>query len=237
MASKVFRRMLIWKWVVRVMGVRDMSHPRASNMSIRHANKIFNRMGGMEGISKITPFLYTRAPLKIAGYFHLTSPRQPMIVRKPNGWTPESRRTRATAQLAPPLSTLSLDRFNMRVSVILRSNGQVVAYLAFTPQVRGSILGLGKTDHLIGISAHAHQRSVVTYTKFGTLHEGGGPRILNHGQVTSATSELASLFPNLHIIPIGGCLSLDRFSVYWPLGPVCFQWYEARTRDMPVTSP
>ncbi|GFT33823.1 hypothetical protein TNCV_4383291 [Trichonephila clavipes] len=39
------------------------------------------------GDQRITPFQCTRASLNIVGYYHLTSPRQPMTVRKPNRWT------------------------------------------------------------------------------------------------------------------------------------------------------
>ncbi|GFV58554.1 hypothetical protein TNCV_2915431 [Trichonephila clavipes] len=38
--------------------------------------------------------------------------------------------------------------------------------------------------------------------------------ILNHGQVTWTTPELALLSPNYHTTPTGGRLALDRFNVY-----------------------
>ncbi|GFY34172.1 hypothetical protein TNCV_2504751 [Trichonephila clavipes] len=40
--------------------------------------------------------------------------------------------------------------------------------------------------------------------------------ILNHGQVTRTTPELASLPhpPNFHAIPMGGSLSFDRFIMH-----------------------
>ncbi|GFV34967.1 hypothetical protein TNCV_2097951 [Trichonephila clavipes] len=38
-------------------------------------------------VGRITPFLCTRAHLNIADSCHLTSPWQPITVRKPNGWT------------------------------------------------------------------------------------------------------------------------------------------------------
>ncbi|GFU37628.1 uncharacterized protein TNCV_4275261 [Trichonephila clavipes] len=46
----------------------------------------------------ITPFLCTRASLYIAWTFDLISPRQPMTVRKPNGWTPESRNSECNSR-------------------------------------------------------------------------------------------------------------------------------------------
>ncbi|GFX75330.1 hypothetical protein TNCV_3043521 [Trichonephila clavipes] len=77
-------------------------------------------------------------------------------------------------------------------------SGRMVTYHASAPQVQGSILGLLKvdlafypfngsinfawglkigvslqTDHLIGMSAHAPQRQMVTYTEMGTV--GLGP--------------------------------------------------------------
>ncbi|GFU31878.1 hypothetical protein TNCV_1111371 [Trichonephila clavipes] len=58
----------------------------------------------------------------------------------------------------------------------LTTNGRVVAYHAATPQVRGSILGLGKTDHLNGTSAQAPERPKVTCAGMGTV----GPRGLLH---------------------------------------------------------
>ncbi|GFY10319.1 transposase [Trichonephila clavipes] len=60
--------------------------------------------------------------------------------------------------------------------------------------------------------------------------------ILNHGQVTRTTPELArSLI--FHTTPTGGCLSLDRFNTHRPLRTVDFQRYQARTHDAPATSP
>ncbi|GFW74032.1 hypothetical protein TNCV_545561 [Trichonephila clavipes] len=41
--------------------------------------------------------------------------------------------------------------------------------------------------------------------------------ILNHGQVTRMTPELAPTSPNSHTTPAGGRLSPDRFNVYQPV--------------------
>ncbi|GFU86165.1 hypothetical protein TNCV_368231 [Trichonephila clavipes] len=40
-----------------------------------------------------------------------------------------------------------------------------------------------------------------------------GPRNLNHSEVTRTTPDLTPHSPNLCTIPMGGCLSLDRFNV------------------------
>ncbi|GFY05357.1 hypothetical protein TNCV_2208021 [Trichonephila clavipes] len=59
--------------------------------------------------------------------------------------------------------------------------------------------------------------------------------ILNHGQVTRTTTELAP--PPLTFIPTGGRFSLNRFNVQQPLCTAGLQQFQARTRDTPVTSP
>ncbi|GFW06441.1 hypothetical protein TNCV_2187751 [Trichonephila clavipes] len=40
--------------------------------------------------------------------------------------------------------------------------------------------------------------------------------ILNHGQVTRMTPELAPSSPNFHTTPMGGRLRLDIFNTQWP---------------------
>ncbi|GFW19783.1 hypothetical protein TNCV_3560861 [Trichonephila clavipes] len=51
----------------------------------------------------ITPFLSTLAPLNITESCHLTSPRQPMTLRKSNGLTPESRKLKEVSGRNHPI--------------------------------------------------------------------------------------------------------------------------------------
>ncbi|GFX36646.1 hypothetical protein TNCV_580251 [Trichonephila clavipes] len=104
--------------------------------------------------------------------------------------------------IAPETTRHLVESMPRRLEAVISAKGPVVAYRTSTPQVRGSILGLGKvdsafdpfsgsineyqaflgtkilevsllTDHLIGISAPALQCPMVKYTEMGTL--GPGP--------------------------------------------------------------
>ncbi|GFV05544.1 hypothetical protein TNCV_227551 [Trichonephila clavipes] len=57
--------------------------------------------------------------------------------------------------------------------------------------------------------------------------------LLNQGQVTRTTPQLAPPSPNFHTTPTGGGLSSRRASLPYTAG---LQWYWTRTHDTPATS-